>query len=93
MSTVLPDCLMLNTGSLGWKEAQQTALDITSKRNTWIELVSCEKQAAPEDRDVGVGSVRTAVYNSFGTRHQHRQHQKGGIIGRAESEEIRNKDA
>ena len=74
MSMVIPDCVMLNTGSPAWKEAQQTALDVTSKRNMWINLVSCEKQAAPESRDVGVGSVWTAAYNSFGTCHQHLQH-------------------
>lgn len=33
MSMVLPDCLMVNMGRPAWKKAQQTALDITSKRN------------------------------------------------------------
>lgn len=93
MSMVLPDCLMLNTGSPAWKEAQQTALDITLKRNMWIKLVSCEKQAAPESRDVGVGNVRTGVYNSFGTCHHHLQHKEGSIPDRADSEETRIKDA
>lgn len=87
MSTVLPDCLMLNTSSPAWKEVQQTPLDVTSKRNVWFSLVSCEKQAAPESRAVGVGSVGIGAYNSFGTSHQHLQHQKGSIPSRADSEE------
>lgn len=84
MSMVLPDCLMLNTSSPACKEVQQTAPDIISKRNIWINLVSCEKQAAPESRDVGEESVGTGTYSLFGTCHQHLHQQKGGIPSRAD---------
>lgn len=84
MSMVLPDCLMLNTSSPAFKEVQQTAPDIISKRNIWIDLVSCEKQAAPESRDVGVESVGMGAYSLFGACHQHLQQQKGGIPSRAD---------
>lgn len=52
---VLPDCAVLSMSSSAWKEVQQVSLDVTCKRTVWFNVVSYEKQAAPESRAVGVG--------------------------------------